>query len=153
MKQRGISISLPFALVLLPTFATANVLEIEIPSWITDSMLINGDPAACLTAYDSDHSSAQNESMPSDTVQAYPYFLTQSVHTPKNDSSSVKSRDVGITINGKEVILTGKGEVEVYGASGRLLGRFRVEGEKRLHLKAGVYMFRVNGKMRKGIVR
>ncbi len=35
-------------LLSVPSVVLANVLEIEIPTWITDSMLINGDP----TAYD-----------------------------------------------------------------------------------------------------
>ncbi len=53
----------------------------------------------------------------------------------------------------KKVILTGKGRVEVYDPSGRLIGRFTVDGRKEIHLKSGVYMFRIDGKIRKEIVR
>jgi len=47
----------------------------------------------------------------------------------------------------------GRGRVEIYDPSGRLVGRFTVDGRKELYLKAGIYMFRLNGKIRKEIIR
>ena len=69
------------------------------------------------------------------------------------ENTALKSLRVTLIKKGKKVILTGKGKVEVYDPSGRLIGRFTVDGHKEIHLKSGVYMFRIDGKIRKEIVR
>jgi len=50
-------------------------------------------------------------------------------------------------------LLVGEGNVEIYDVSGRLIIRFNVDGKREVELKRGVYMFRINGKLKKEVVR
>ena len=108
-----------------------------------------------ITAYDLHHAYARNESMPSDTItiKVFSPSMAASSRLHSDENAALRSHKVSLIKRGRKIILTGKGKVEIYDPSGRLIGRFTVDGWKELNLKAGIYMFRIDGKIRKEVVR
>lgn len=108
-----------------------------------------------ITAYDRDHVYAQNESMPSDTISVFRSLMALSANNHRNESEyeGADRRELKLFNEGRKVILMGKGKVEIYEPTGRLIMMLSINGYEEISLKPGVYMFRVNGKVRKEIVR
>lgn len=56
--------------------------------------------------------------------------------------------------NGSDVVIRGDGELQVFDVMGRLVAQKRVNGEEIVHVQSqGVYIFRLNGKTQKIVVR
>ena len=107
-----------------------------------------------ITAYDEDHSIARNESMPSDTILAFPSSIISYNSTFRNNNIGNSSKEgIFLLKQGRKVIIEGKGKVEIYDPSGRLVRELNVNGYKEILLKTGVYMFIVNGYIRKEVIR
>ncbi len=93
--------------------------------------------------------------MPSDTILGFKPLMVLSANTSGNESEDEGSelRKLKIFNEGRKVILMGEGKVEIYDPTGRLIMRLAVEGYEEIDLKPGVYMFRINGKVRKEVIR